>query len=374
MNISQFVSGTSLVIPASTFTSGQYYQANLQFYSNYVTNSNPNPIPAAGGGGVGYETQLYFIIQAGSPDSFQGQVYHTEKSTSWTQTSNSAPTGILGAFNYESPAPYSFSIQSSTPGTVTGPSASSYPLVFSATYDSSKGGDFIFESGPLSTQGSLDSTALNGSYTFPDSQVVSLTGSVYPNIPQVTLVNGATPTWDAQGRLVDPTIANTLTWTAFNTMSNPNWHEDFEFESDNGGQVDLTQKAGVSETSSTLFNTFVIPAGTMTTGSTYTGDLNYLLATTAVTTVSAIHAAGYVSETYFSVLAQPSTTSPITPSLFLQNGTSLGILTLKPNFLPSAWQGVGAMNSGWQQAAIGDITGNGVNDIIFQKWNVPLGP
>jgi len=54
-------------------------------------------------------------------------------------------------------------------------------------------------------------------------------------------------------------------------------------------------------------------------------------------------------------------------SLFFQNGTSLGLLTLNSTFLPRAWQGIGAMSSGWQQHAVGDMHGDGVPDIFFQN-------
>jgi hypothetical protein len=54
-------------------------------------------------------------------------------------------------------------------------------------------------------------------------------------------------------------------------------------------------------------------------------------------------------------------------SLFFQNGTSLGALSVNTAFLPVGWQGIGGMNSGWQERAIGDIKGDGVPDIIFQN-------
>ncbi len=359
---------SSYTIAANTFTSGQYYQGQLQF-SNFANGSNPNPIPNANGGSQ-YQNQLSFIIQAGSPTSSKNY-YMVEKRQVLTQTSNGSPTGIPGTFNYQDAAPYDFSIQCPAAGTVSGPSARSYPLVYTASNNSGNGGGYDYSSGAVSSQSTLDGTYLNGAYTFPDSQVVTLPSvDTFPNTPQVTLVNGGTPIWDAQGRLVlDPTISNTLTFTAFNTQSNPNWHEDAQFQSDNGGIVDIHLKAGVSESSQTPFTTLTIPANTMTTGSTYTGNLNYLLASSDSNfSNGTVHAAGDTTETYFSVLAQPSSYSGgFTPSLFFQNGTTLGILTLNPTFLPSAWQGVGAMNSGWQQGAIGSITGNGIPDIIFQN-------
>jgi hypothetical protein len=58
---------------------------------------------------------------------------------------------------------------------------------------------------------------------------------------------------------------------------------------------------------------------------------------------------------------------PVTPSLFFQHSTSLGILSLNSGFLPTAWQGVGAMNSGWQERAHADINGDGIPDILFQN-------
>ncbi len=59
--------------------------------------------------------------------------------------------------------------------------------------------------------------------------------------------------------------------------------------------------------------------------------------------------------------------TPPTPSLYFQNGTLLGILSLNSSYLPTAWQGVGAMNTGWQERAVADINGDGVPDIIFQN-------
>ena len=55
------------------------------------------------------------------------------------------------------------------------------------------------------------------------------------------------------------------------------------------------------------------------------------------------------------------------PALYFQNGTLLGMLSINTTFLPNAWQGVGGMGAGWQERAIADINGDGVDDIIFQN-------
>ena len=55
------------------------------------------------------------------------------------------------------------------------------------------------------------------------------------------------------------------------------------------------------------------------------------------------------------------------PSLYFQNGASLGILSVNSSFLPNTWTGIGGVNSGWQEQDIGDINGDGVPDLIVQS-------
>jgi hypothetical protein len=55
------------------------------------------------------------------------------------------------------------------------------------------------------------------------------------------------------------------------------------------------------------------------------------------------------------------------PSLYFQNGTALGNLSLNTTFLPQAWTETEAIDSGWQERAIADINGDGIDDIIFQN-------
>lgn len=317
--------GNSITIPANTFSAGQYYQGTL-LYNNNVPNSNSNPIPNTNGGSVQYLTKTGFIIQAGTPTSSKN-LYTVQERQVLTQTGNSTPTGIFGDFGYEDPAPYTFDIESPIAGTVSGPSSSSYPLVFTDTQGSGSGGDYYYSGGAVSSLSALDGAYASGTYTFPDSQSVTLTGDTYPNIPQITLVNGATPTWNAQGRLVlNASIANTITWSSFNTESNPNWHEDVDLESDAAGSYDLEQSAGIATNNTSTFTTLTIPAGSLAPGSTYTGSIQYLLASSGTISGNTIHAAGCASETYFSVLANPA-------DVF--NGAPLG-----DNYNYSPWFGI----------------------------------
>ena len=72
-------------------------------------------------------------------------------------------------------------------------------------------------------------------------------------------------------------------------------------------------------------------------------------------------------ELQFSNLILVNYITQLNPPIYFQNGTSLGALTLNTSFLPSAWQGIGAMNTGWQERAVADINGDGIPDLIFQN-------
>jgi len=78
-------------------------------------------------------------------------------------------------------------------------------------------------------------------------------------------------------------------------------------------------------------------------------------------------ATGFASPTWAPSTGNSYTAVDLYPSLYFQSGTSLGMLSLNTTFLPNAWQGVGAMGSGWQERAIGDITGHGIPSIVFQN-------
>ena len=94
-------------------------------------------------------------------------------------------------------------------------------------------------------------------------------------------------------------------------------------------------------------------------GPEYTQTLSWKTPTTGVYLVRNVSTGGFQAGTFVG--------TPPPTSLFFQNGTSLGILSLNRTFLPNIWMEVGGMSSGWQERAIADINGNGVSDIIFQN-------
>ena len=261
---------TGYTIPAGTLQPNQLYQVELSFLS-FVGSSST----FGSGTGANFQSTVKFIIQTGtlSPSS---NINAIQKKVVLLQTSNSNPVNATMPVGYGDPAPYNVSVQGAMAGSVNGP-AGSIALSYQA---SSNDGDYRFQSPPLATQAAMDAKYPNGTYTLTDGQTVSLTGNIYPTAPKVTLVNGAVPIWNSKGQLkLDPSIANTLTWTAYSGSSfSTNGSEHLEFQSETGDDLDYSKKAGLGGGTTTSFNTATIPANALILGHTYVGSINYLTA------------------------------------------------------------------------------------------------
>jgi uncharacterized repeat protein (TIGR03803 family) len=302
---------TSFTVPANTFSSNTAYVGELDF-------SNSPTIPGAFPGifgGADFANRVQFGIQVGTVPSGTSR-YTVSKSHVLVQTANTAPVNSSGDRGGYDASPYEFHLDSPVAGTDTGPNSKTYPLVYNPYGGDNDTGNFEFSSGAVASQATLDSTYANGNYTMVNGTTVALTGSVYPNVPQVMSVNGGTPVWNALGQLVlDPTVANTITWTAFNEAASTfatNGHVDAQIESNNSNNLDIELQSGATETNLAPINSLTIPANAMTVNDTYVGRIQYFLASALTNPNPGVYdVAGYATTTNFTAVAQPSPIYPL---------------------------------------------------------------
>jgi len=288
---------TSYTIPGRTLPESSVIQVTLGFSASSGENSNAS-----------YQVQNSFFITTGPSNPASNSPTLIQKQNVLVQTSINAPVGGSGNINGD-PAPYNFSIQNPVAAKVKGPSGT-YTLAFS-TGDNAV--SYSYLSAPFATINKLNASYKDGTYKVSPSQVVQLTNSVYPNAtnpPEVTLVNGTTPLWNAQGQLLlDPSIDNTLTWTAFSGTNSSfifatGGYEQFQIQNNNGG-FSTNAEAGIRGNNAPAFNTFTIPANSLSINQTYIGSINYFLAS-SLSITNGLVGAGYSTETYFTILATPT--------------------------------------------------------------------
>jgi uncharacterized repeat protein (TIGR03803 family) len=334
---SALATNVNYTIPGNTLVNNTAFQGSLSF-SNSNSGANPYNVSE----GIQYQTQVNFDVWTGTPTPQASTVNVLEKDHALVQTSNSAPANGSGSNDDYAPAPYALHVSSDTSGTLTGPSG---PLTVNFKASNDTGNSYAFLSAAIPDQETLDSEYPDGSYSLPDGNPVNLTGDVYPNAPQVTLVNGATPIWNAQGQLVlNPAIANTITWTAFSVTTAAfaaKGYEQAQFVSDAGDSLNQKQAAGIGQASTTLFNAMTIPANAMTVNHTYVGKLQYFLAPATPTSPSlnVYDAAGYQTENFFTAIAAASGASPQTINFAALNpqqvaGTNVTLVATATSGLP----------------------------------------
>lgn len=304
INSSSTPISTTYTITAGQLANNTAYQGSISLSNNSGTsNSIPNV-----NGSSNFQTQVNFILQTGTQAAPGSSKYLVEKEHVLVQTSNSAPVDGSGDVNSNDPAPYNTYFQSPVAGTVSGPSSTSFALSYD-TYDN----DYTARTVAFTSQANLNSATPDGTYTFPGAGgSVNLTGDLYPaTAAQITAVNSNPPVWDAQGRLVlDPTVANTITWTGPSVNLATNGREKAEFSSTNGGNVDIAEKSGFATGSTTVYTTLVIPANvgspanSMTATDTYVLYLDYGQESTyTVLGANSFAAAAYDTETFVTAVA-----------------------------------------------------------------------
>lgn len=314
---------SSYTIPGGSLQDNSLYTGEIEL-SNF-TGSSSTAIPGAYAQ-AGYQVNNVFVIQTGIPTPPSSTYNMIRKMHTVVQTSNSAPSNETGHDDDFDRAPYFVEIRCSTAGAVTC-GTNSYPL----SYDERDHGRYYYSSGALTSQAAIDAAIPNGTYTLPSGGTATITGDVYPNAsnpPQVTLVNGLTPVWNAQGQLVlDPTIANTITFTPYNGTNGSytfatGGYESVEFSGTYGDDLDLMQEAGVSVGTTATFNTLTIPVNSMKLGHTYTGCIEYFLASSMTTpSANVYNIAGYVTKTYFTAVAASATTVTLGNLSAIYDGT-----------------------------------------------------
>ena len=304
----------SYVLAANTLAPNTFYTGVLQF-SDFEAGSSGTSLP----GGALFYRQVYFVIQTGTVAPPSSTLNYIFKDKVLTQTSMSAPVAATGTS--PNPGPYVLEVHSPIAGEITGPTSTAYTLLFNAQERS--GGNYEYYSDPDSLS-TLTSSYPDGTYTLSDGVKVSLSGDVYPNTPQVTLVNGHTPVWNAAGQLVlNPNIANTFTWSAF-TSTNANYNFTTggnEYFQVSGNNANVSQSSSLG---SPAFNTYTVPAQALSDGNVYQGEIVYELASAlSMPTMTSTDLAGYQTNNNFAVLAlKPALNGVIKQAVKVQTSTS----------------------------------------------------
>ncbi len=266
----------TLTLPPNTLTSGNTYSVAIDYYLA----SAFNPVSSSVVESAGYDTDNYFVI---APQDSTPTADSVTKIASYQQTSTAVPALVTN--------PYTLSIYGATAGLVTGVAGSGVAGPYALVTGAYSG--FEYNGVSYTTPANLNTAYKDGTYTFPDTTSVSLTGA-FPTAPQITQVNGAAPVWNGNGQLVlNPGIANTITWTAY-PGSFANGEEMATFSTTSPLFVAPVEAFGPGNGGlpTTAYNTMTIPAGAISAGSTYTGSIQYYADSSVIKTGSGSYDSG----------------------------------------------------------------------------------
>lgn len=217
-----------------------------------------------------------------------GDLYNQPNTNAYGIFAQVTGTGLMGTYTFTAPGGSPINISTVESGALVYENAFGHPTSGSLN-TAFADGDYSMQ---INTSGGLQNITL-----------FSLTGSVYPNVPEIT---GAT--WSG-GKLfiADPTQAYTLNFTTFSGMG--------------GNDKIILGIDGVFDTESTSSVTsFIIPANSFTFGQSTSGELNFAKVIDVDTSiVGATGFTAYVSIVSFQiqVIPEPSTYATIFGALAL---------------------------------------------------------
>lgn len=299
-------------------------------------------------------------------------LYGCGKQQQFTQT-NSAVPAVTNGFQFQA------FTELSAAYTITGgsvqPSNGLVRLLTTDPYESGRNFDYQQD---FTNQTSLDATFTNGFYIMAldcvhDGRRVatnSLTGNTYPSIPHVSNFNAA--------QSVNSTQSFTLTWDAF-VGGTTNDFIQVNLSDNNGDVFSSPQMPGLPGALNGLSNSIVIPAGVLTPGQTYEGELFFAklitLNTNAYPGVTSL--TFYGRRTDFNLatlvqqpgLSQPARVSP-TQFQFLLNGSAGQNYTIESSTTLTNWSTLYVTNAPASAFSITDS--NATNKWKF--YRVRVGP
>jgi hypothetical protein len=263
--------------------------------------------------------------------AFGQSFYMAAKTQIYLQSSASAPSSFtnMGAYFFTSQAP--------SAATVTPPGLSGLAMAYN-----SGDNNYVLKSA-YPSKAAFDAAFPNGSYRmsgtgFPTA-TISMTGDLYPTVPQVT--NG---TWQNGVLVIDPSQSYTVNFNTFSTYATGGiaGYMSLQITSESGndnvniGQAYTTVQGTGSTVSPTPFTSYVIPAGTLRAGLPYRLVIGYDTVTTYdMTTIPGSGIVGMYERTLIVYVVAKSSTTIAPPTIVTQPVSQAVVAGSAAQFAPT---------------------------------------